>query len=84
MFLKKHGSEKGVNGYVFGTVERFALVEGSNPDGKRSKMTQSGDADQIIVHRQVIKKSSAKTIARRSRLKAFIKVVNYNHIMPTR
>ncbi|GAQ81122.1 60S ribosomal protein L27 [Klebsormidium nitens] len=34
--------------------------------------------------RKVIKKSSAKTIARRSRLKAFIKVVNYNHIMPTR
>jgi len=34
--------------------------------------------------RKVIKKASAKTIAKRSRLKAFIKVVNYNHIMPTR
>jgi hypothetical protein len=33
---------------------------------------------------QVIKKASQKTIAKRSRLKAFTKVVNYNHIMPTR
>lgn len=34
--------------------------------------------------RKVIKKASAKTIAKRSRLKVFVKVVNYNHIMPTR
>ena len=34
--------------------------------------------------KQVIKKLSAKKIAKRSRLKPFIKVVNYNHIMPTR
>eukprot|EP00271_Cylindrocystis_brebissonii_P011108 TRINITY_DN27844_c0_g1_i1.p1 TRINITY_DN27844_c0_g1~~TRINITY_DN27844_c0_g1_i1.p1 ORF type:complete len:136 (+),score=39.06 TRINITY_DN27844_c0_g1_i1:102-509(+) len=34
--------------------------------------------------RKVTKKLSEKTLARRSRLKAFIKVVNYNHIMPTR
>eukprot|EP00245_Coleochaete_scutata_P003098 TRINITY_DN14417_c0_g2_i1.p1 TRINITY_DN14417_c0_g2~~TRINITY_DN14417_c0_g2_i1.p1 ORF type:complete len:139 (+),score=42.83 TRINITY_DN14417_c0_g2_i1:105-521(+) len=34
--------------------------------------------------RKVIKKASQKTIAKRSRLKAFVKVVNYNHIMPTR
>ncbi|KAL2630607.1 hypothetical protein R1flu_015299 [Riccia fluitans] len=34
--------------------------------------------------RKVIKKASQKTIAKRSRLKAFIKIVNYNHIMPTR
>lgn len=33
---------------------------------------------------QVIKKASQKTIAKRSRLKAFTKIVNYNHIMPTR
>jgi hypothetical protein len=33
---------------------------------------------------QVIKKASQKTIAKRSRLKSFTKVVNYNHIMPTR
>lgn len=32
----------------------------------------------------MIKKASQKTIAKRSRLKAFTKVVNYNHIMPTR
>eukprot|EP00850_Spirogloea_muscicola_P005130 SM000023S07586 [mRNA] locus=s23:184771:186133:- [translate_table: standard] len=34
--------------------------------------------------RKIIKSASAKTIAKRSRLKAFVKVVNYNHIMPTR
>ena len=33
---------------------------------------------------QVTKKLSEKQLARRSRLKAFVKVVNYNHIMPTR
>jgi hypothetical protein len=33
---------------------------------------------------QVTKKASQKRIAKRSRLKAFTKVVNYNHIMPTR
>ncbi|KAL3688542.1 hypothetical protein R1sor_014851 [Riccia sorocarpa] len=34
--------------------------------------------------RKVVKRISAKKIAKRSRLKAFIKIVNYNHIMPTR
>eukprot|EP00249_Psilotum_nudum_P003437 c16823_g1_i2 orf=372-779(+) len=34
--------------------------------------------------RKVIKKLSQKKIAKRSRLKPFIKIVNYNHIMPTR
>jgi large subunit ribosomal protein L27e len=34
--------------------------------------------------RKVTKSSSTKTQARRSSLKTFIKVVNYNHIMPTR
>ncbi|KAI5059565.1 hypothetical protein GOP47_0025884 [Adiantum capillus-veneris] len=34
--------------------------------------------------RKVIKKLSQKKIAKRSRLKPFIRVVNYNHIMPTR
>ena len=33
---------------------------------------------------QVIKRSSKKTQTRRSSLKAFVKVVNYNHMMPTR
>ena len=33
---------------------------------------------------QVTKKLSEKQLAKRSRLKAFVKVVNYNHIMPTR
>ena len=30
------------------------------------------------------KRSSKKTQARRSSLKAFVKAVNYNHVMPTR
>ncbi|KAH7424846.1 hypothetical protein KP509_11G027700 [Ceratopteris richardii] len=34
--------------------------------------------------RKVIRKLSQKKIAKRSRLKPFIRVVNYNHIMPTR
>jgi len=34
--------------------------------------------------RKVIKRSSQKTQARRSSMKTFIKLVNYQHIMPTR
>ncbi|EFN58365.1 hypothetical protein CHLNCDRAFT_57155 [Chlorella variabilis] len=34
--------------------------------------------------RKVIKRSSQKTQARRSSMKTFIKVANYQHIMPTR
>ncbi|KAL4445381.1 hypothetical protein ABPG77_011206 [Micractinium sp. CCAP 211/92] len=34
--------------------------------------------------RKVIKRSSQKTQARRSSMKTFIKVVNYQHMMPTR
>uniref|UniRef100_A0A0C9S8F7 60S ribosomal protein L27 n=1 Tax=Wollemia nobilis TaxID=56998 RepID=A0A0C9S8F7_9CONI len=34
--------------------------------------------------KKVIRKDSAKKTAKKSRLKAFIKVANYNHIMPTR
>ena len=33
---------------------------------------------------KVIRKDSAKKTAKKSRVKAFIKIVNYNHIMPTR
>ncbi|CAA2993019.1 60S ribosomal L27-3-like [Olea europaea subsp. europaea] len=33
---------------------------------------------------KVIRKDSAKKQAKKSRVKAFVKVVNYNHIMPTR
>ncbi|PVU84961.1 hypothetical protein BB559_004989 [Furculomyces boomerangus] len=33
---------------------------------------------------KVTKAMDAKKVARRSRVKPFIKVVNYNHIMPTR
>ncbi|PKA54431.1 60S ribosomal protein L27-3 [Apostasia shenzhenica] len=34
--------------------------------------------------RKVIRKDSAKKTAKKSRVKAFLKVVNYTHIMPTR
>eukprot|EP00897_Mesotaenium_endlicherianum_P002339 jgi/Mesen1/2132/ME000152S01220 len=34
--------------------------------------------------RKVTKKQTEKQLAKKARLKAFIKVVNYNHIMPTR
>ncbi|CAN1259901.1 60S ribosomal protein L27-2 [Linum perenne] len=33
---------------------------------------------------KVIKKDSAKKIAKKSRVKCFVKVVNYRHLMPTR
>ncbi|KAI3456706.1 hypothetical protein Pfo_013369 [Paulownia fortunei] len=33
---------------------------------------------------KVIRKDSAKKQAKKSRVKAFVKLVNYNHIMPTR
>lgn len=34
--------------------------------------------------KKVIRKDSAKKTAKKSRVKAFIKLVNYTHIMPTR
>ncbi|XP_043688222.1 60S ribosomal protein L27-3-like [Telopea speciosissima] len=34
--------------------------------------------------KKVIRKDSAKKTAKKSRVKIFIKLVNYNHIMPTR
>ncbi|CBI27167.3 unnamed protein product, partial [Vitis vinifera] len=34
--------------------------------------------------KKVIRKDSAKKTAKKSRVKAFIKLVNYNHLMPTR
>ena len=34
--------------------------------------------------KKVIRKDSAKKTAKKSRVKAFVKIVNYNHIMPTR
>ncbi|XP_073136217.1 large ribosomal subunit protein eL27x-like [Henckelia pumila] len=33
---------------------------------------------------KVIRKDSAKKQAKKSRVKAFVKLVNYNHMMPTR
>ncbi|PNX58477.1 60S ribosomal protein l27-like, partial [Trifolium pratense] len=33
---------------------------------------------------KVIKKDSAKKTAKKSRVKAFVKLVNYQHLMPTR
>ena len=33
---------------------------------------------------RVTKRMSAKKIERRSRVKTFVKVVNYNHVIPTR
>ena len=34
--------------------------------------------------KKVIRKDSAKKTAKKSRVKAFVKVVNYSHLMPTR
>lgn len=34
--------------------------------------------------RRITKSMSKKVVARRNRIKPFLKVVNYNHLMPTR
>merc|ERR1712071_726466 len=34
--------------------------------------------------RKVTNKMSKKKVAKRSKIKAFVKIVNYNHMMPTR
>lgn len=34
--------------------------------------------------RKITKRMGAKKVAKRSKVKAFVKAVNYNHIMPTR
>lgn len=44
----------------------------------------ASDANKCFLVLQVIKKSSETKQARRSSLKTFIKVVNYQHMMPTR
>jgi len=52
-----------------------------------TKERQYGHAVVIGIERyplKVTKKMGPKRIAKRSRIKPFIKVINYNHLMPTR
>uniref|UniRef100_A0A6N2MJ05 60S ribosomal protein L27 n=1 Tax=Salix viminalis TaxID=40686 RepID=A0A6N2MJ05_SALVM len=52
---------------------RKAVIVRSFDDGTRDRATS-----------KVIKKDSAKKTAKKSRVKCFIKLVNYQHLMPTR
>ncbi|KAG5252544.1 60S ribosomal protein [Salix suchowensis] len=48
------------------------------------KHFDDGTRDRPYGHCLVIKKDSAKKTAKKSRVKCFIKLVNYQHLMPTR
>ncbi|TYH57093.1 hypothetical protein ES332_D08G065700v1 [Gossypium tomentosum] len=54
---------------------RKAVIVKSFDDGKR---------DRPYGHCLVIRKDSAKKTAKKSRVKCFVKLVNYQHLMPTR
>ncbi|GMM40778.1 60S ribosomal protein L27B [Hanseniaspora uvarum] len=52
-----------------------------------SKSHKFGHAIVAGIERQpgsITKKMGAKKVAKRSKVKAFIKVINYNHLLPTR
>merc|ERR1711881_725136 len=64
---------------------RKAIIVKSYDDGTGDR--QYGHALVIGMERYprpVIKKMSKKKVERRSKIKPFIRVVNYNHLMPTR
>ncbi|KAJ7558278.1 hypothetical protein O6H91_04G032100 [Diphasiastrum complanatum] len=64
---------------------RKAVIVKNFDDGTQSRPYGHAVVAGIAKYpRKVIKKASQKTIAKRSRLKAFFKIVNYNHLMPTR
>jgi ribosomal protein L14E/L6E/L27E len=56
-------------------------------DGEKSTHKKFGCALVVGIDRcplKVTKSMSAKKIEKRSRMKPFVKVINYNHMMPTR
>ncbi|KAB2015959.1 hypothetical protein ES319_D08G062400v1 [Gossypium barbadense] len=48
------------------------------------KSFDDGTRDRPYGHCLVIRKDSAKKTAKKSRVKCFVKLVNYQHLMPTR
>merc|ERR1712189_108383 len=76
---------------------RVILLLGGRYAGRKAvivKPSDEGTTDKPFSHalvagidrypRKVTKKMSKKKIAKRSKVKPFLKVVNYNHVMPTR
>ena len=64
-----------------------AVVVRHFDEGKKDKKAKFAQALVAGVERyplKVTKRMSSKRIEKRSRLKAFVKTVNYNHLLPTR
>ncbi|MFS7958644.1 putative ribosomal protein L27e [Helianthus anomalus] len=81
-FLKPNKAVVVLNGRFAG---RKAVIVRQFNDGTRDRPYDHCLVAGISKYpKKVIRKDSAKKTAKKSRVKAFIKLVNYNHIMPTR
>ncbi|KVI05053.1 KOW-like protein [Cynara cardunculus var. scolymus] len=81
-FLKPHKAVVVLNGRFAG---RKAVIVRQFDEGTRDRPYGHCLVAGIAKYpKKVIRKDSAKKTAKKSRVKAFIKLVNYNHIMPTR
>ncbi|KAL0905812.1 hypothetical protein M5K25_024250 [Dendrobium thyrsiflorum] len=81
-FLKPGKAVILLNGRFAG---RKAVIVRSFDDGTRDRPYGHCLVAGIAKYpKKVIRKDSAKKTAKKSRVKAFLKVVNYTHIMPTR
>merc|ERR1712025_154459 len=76
---------------------KVVLVLGGRHAGRKAIIVKNhgeGTSDKPFSHalvagidrypRKVTKKMSKRKIAKRSKIKPFLKVINYNHVMPTR
>ena len=81
-FLKSNKVVVLLNGRYAG---RKAVIVKNFDDGTSGRQYGHALVAGIATYpRKVVKKHSVKKQAKRSKVKAFIKVVNYNHMMPTR
>jgi large subunit ribosomal protein L27e len=81
-FLKPNKAVVVLNGRYAGRKAVIVQVyEGGNRDRPYGHCLVTGLAK---YPKKVIRKDSAKKTAKKSRVKAFIKVVNFTHLMPTR
>lgn len=81
-FLKQNKAVVVLQGRFAG---RKAVIVRSFDDGTRDRPYGHCLVAGIAKYpKKVIRKDSAKKTAKKSRVKAFIKLVNYNHLMPTR
>lgn len=83
-FLKPGKAVIILNGRFAG---KKAVILKNFDDGEKSSSKHFGCALVVGIERaplKVTKAMSAKKVARRSRIKTFMKVINYNHMMPTR